>query len=87
MDFNQLSQAVINGKADEVIKMTNEALSGGIEAKQVMDSGLIAGMNVVGVRFKRNEIPASRRKTTYSTGTSAGPIKSNFLDFIVFVIR
>lgn len=41
----------------------------------------------VGVRFKRNEIPASRRKTTYSTGTSAGPIKSNFLDFIVFVIR
>jgi len=55
MDLNQLSQSVIEGNAGEVGRLTNEFLSGGTEPKEVLNSGLISGMNVVGQKFKDGE--------------------------------
>ncbi len=55
MDLNQLSQSVIEGNAGEVERLTKEFLSGGIEPKDVLNSGLISAMNVVGRKFKDGE--------------------------------
>ncbi len=55
MELGQLAVAVIRGDAEEVLRLTKEDLSSGVEAKQILDNGLIAGMNVVGEKFKNGE--------------------------------
>jgi len=45
----------VNGKADEVRDMVKKALDEGQEVEKILNEGLIAGMNVVGEKFKRNE--------------------------------
>jgi len=51
-----LADAVIKGDQNTAADITKAALSEGIAAKSILDDGLIAGMDVVGVRFKKNEI-------------------------------
>jgi len=53
VDLTKIRDGVINGKADEVKKLVQEALSEPV--KEVLFQGLIAGMNVVGTKFKNNE--------------------------------
>ena len=55
-DLQALADAVIKGNQTESVRLTKEALDGGTPPKDVLDKGLIAGMNVVGVRFKANEV-------------------------------
>lgn len=55
-DLQALANAVIKGNQTEAIRLTQEALGEGIGPKKVLEDGLIAGMNVVGVRFKANEV-------------------------------
>lgn len=55
-DLEALANAVIKGNQSESVRLTKEALSEGVAPKIVLDKGLIAGMNVVGVRFKVNEV-------------------------------
>ena len=55
-DLEALANAVIKGNQSKSVRLTKEALSEGITPKIVLDKGLIAGMNVVGVRFKVNEV-------------------------------
>jgi 5-methyltetrahydrofolate--homocysteine methyltransferase len=55
-DLKALAEAVIKGKQAELVKLTKEALEEGMAPKKVLDEGLIAGMNVIGVRFKANEV-------------------------------
>jgi len=54
-DLKKLAEGVIGGKADEVKKMTEEALAEGVTPKQILDEGLVAGMDVVGTKFKEGE--------------------------------
>ncbi len=54
--LNNISEALQKGKAKDVKAMVQEALDSGIEAQQVLNEGLLAGMNVIGVKFKNNEI-------------------------------
>ena len=42
-----------NGKVDE---LTRQALGEGVEALEIMDDGLIAGMGIVGIKFRENFI-------------------------------
>jgi 5-methyltetrahydrofolate--homocysteine methyltransferase len=51
-----ISEALQKGKADEVKNLVSQALGEKIDAKKVLEEGLIAGMDVIGGRFKRNEI-------------------------------
>jgi corrinoid protein of di/trimethylamine methyltransferase len=51
-----ISQALIEGDIEEVRRLTEEALSQGLAAGEVLRNGLIAGMNVVGERFKKEEM-------------------------------
>jgi 5-methyltetrahydrofolate--homocysteine methyltransferase len=55
-DLKALAEAVIKGDQNTAVEMTKAALAEGTAAKQVLDEGLIAGMDVVGARFKKNEI-------------------------------
>jgi len=55
-DLKALANAVIKGDQAEAVRLTQQALDEGTAPKQVLDEGLIAGMNVVGVRFKANEV-------------------------------
>ncbi len=55
-DLKALADAVIRGDQATAVNVTKTALKEGMAPKQVLDQGLIAGMDVVGARFKNNEI-------------------------------
>jgi 5-methyltetrahydrofolate--homocysteine methyltransferase len=55
-DLKALADAIIKGDQNAAVSLTKAALSEGMTAKDVLDNGLIAGMTVVGGRFKRNEV-------------------------------
>jgi len=55
-DLKALADAVIKGDQIAAIEITRAALEEGTAAKNVLDEGLIAGMDIVGARFKKNEI-------------------------------
>jgi len=54
-DLNALAQAIIGGKAPMAKELTEQALAEGVSAGEVLTGGLVAGMNVVGEKFKNNE--------------------------------
>jgi 5-methyltetrahydrofolate--homocysteine methyltransferase len=55
-DLKALADAVIKGDQSAAVEITRAALEEGTAAKSVLDDGLIAGMDIVGTRFKKNEI-------------------------------
>lgn len=55
-DLQALADAVIKGDQNTAVEITKTALSEGTAAKNVLDEGLIAGMDVIGARFKKNEV-------------------------------
>ena len=55
-DLKALADAVIKGDQSTAVGITKTALAEGTSAKSVLEDGLIAGMNVIGGRFKRNEV-------------------------------
>jgi len=52
----KIATALINGDDPVVAGLTREAIERGVPARQILDDGLIAGMNVVGEQFKCHEI-------------------------------
>jgi 5-methyltetrahydrofolate--homocysteine methyltransferase len=54
-DLNALAQAIIGGKAPVAKELTEQALAEGVSAGDILNGGLVAGMNVVGEKFKNNE--------------------------------
>ena len=55
-DLKALADAVIKGDQNTAVEVTKAALDEGTAAKSILDNGLIAGMDVVGARFKKNEV-------------------------------
>ncbi|HUV63852.1 MAG TPA: corrinoid protein [Sedimentisphaerales bacterium] len=55
-DLQALADAVIRGDQKKAVEITKTALDEGAAPKSVLDKGLIAGMDVVGARFKKSEI-------------------------------
>ena len=55
-ELEKIKEALIAGKAEEVKKLTEEAIGENVPVKEVLENGLIGGMNVIGTRFKANEI-------------------------------
>jgi 5-methyltetrahydrofolate--homocysteine methyltransferase len=55
-DLKALADAVINGDQNTALEITKAAIEEGMAAKDVLDNGLIAGMDTVGALFKKNEI-------------------------------
>ncbi|MBX7246107.1 MAG: corrinoid protein [Candidatus Sumerlaeaceae bacterium] len=55
-DFQAIAEALIRGDHETVSTLTKAALDEGERAEVILEDGLIAGMKVIGVRFKNNEI-------------------------------
>ena len=54
--LNNISENLQKGKAKIVKQLVQEAVEAGIPAQDILEKGLIAGMNVVGEKFRNNEI-------------------------------
>lgn len=54
--LSQISENLQKGKAKIVKQLVQEAIDAGIPAQEILEKGLIAGMNVVGEKFRNNEI-------------------------------
>jgi len=54
-DLEALAQAIIGGKAPAAKELTEKMLAAGVGPGDVLNNGLVAGMNVVGAKFKNNE--------------------------------
>ncbi|MBM3678760.1 MAG: cobalamin-binding protein [Actinobacteria bacterium] len=51
-----IAAALVEGEDDDVDRLTTEALAAGVPALEVMDNGLIAGMSLVGIKFRESFI-------------------------------
>lgn len=54
--LEKIAQTLIDGNIGKVVGLTKEALDGGMSPQQILDQGLLAGMDVVGQRFKAEEM-------------------------------
>lgn len=54
--LKEISENLQKGKAKNVAELVEKALADGISAQSILDDGLLAGMNVIGGKFKANEI-------------------------------
>ncbi len=54
--LEQIAEQLIAGKADKVKELVQKALDDGVSPGDLLNKGMIAGMSVVGQRFKANEI-------------------------------
>ncbi len=54
-DLQALADALIRGDRDTTAQLTQQAIDEGVLPQDILNKGLIAGMAVVGERFKNNE--------------------------------
>jgi 5-methyltetrahydrofolate--homocysteine methyltransferase len=55
-DLKALAEAVITGDPNTAVAITRQAISERTSAETILKEGLIAGMEVIGERFKNNEV-------------------------------
>ena len=55
-DLQAICDALIKGDRDTVVDLCRKAIDEGVPVADILQQGLIAGMSVVGDRFKKNEI-------------------------------
>ena len=51
-----ISEKVQAGRAKEVVVLVTEALADGIAPETILNEGLVTGMNIIGEKFKNNEV-------------------------------
>ena len=54
-DLQKIADGVIGGKAVDVKSLVSAAVSEGVPVEDILKKGLIAGMDVVGTKFRANE--------------------------------
>ena len=54
--FNDISENLQKGKAKIVKELVQQAIDEGVDPEQILNEGLLAGMNVIGEKFKNNEV-------------------------------
>ena len=54
--LRQISEALQKGKAKDVKSLVQSAVDEKIAAEKILNEGLLDGMNIVGVKFKNNEV-------------------------------
>lgn len=54
--LKQISDFLQRGDEEKVFELTNQAIENNLAPKEILDTGLIAGMNIVGERFRKHEI-------------------------------
>ncbi|MCK5737264.1 MAG: B12-binding domain-containing protein, partial [Spirochaetaceae bacterium] len=54
--LSQISEALQKGQAPATKELCQKALDEGLNAKEILEGGLMDGMGIVGVKFKNNEV-------------------------------
>jgi corrinoid protein of di/trimethylamine methyltransferase len=54
--LDDISAFLQKGRANEVKANVQKAIDEGISARSILEDGLMAGMNIIGGKFKRNEV-------------------------------
>ena len=54
--LNQISELLQKGKANDVKELVQKAIDQKLEAKKILEEGLMAGMNIIGEKFKNNQV-------------------------------
>ena len=54
--LEEISEQLQKGKKKQVVALCQQALDEGVPAGTILNEGLMPGMNVIGVKFKANEI-------------------------------
>jgi 5-methyltetrahydrofolate--homocysteine methyltransferase len=54
--FEEISSLLQKGKSKDIVLAVQKALDDGAPAQEILDKGLIAGMGIIGGKFKRNEV-------------------------------
>jgi 5-methyltetrahydrofolate--homocysteine methyltransferase len=55
-DMEALKNSIIKGDQNTAKDITSKAIEEGMEPETILNDGLIAGMNVIGAAFKKNEV-------------------------------
>ncbi len=56
MVMQDIAENLMKGKANDVKTLVQQALDEGVAPGEVLNDGLLAGMSVIGERFKKNEV-------------------------------
>jgi len=56
VDLNNVSEALQRGDAEKVEKLVKQALEENLLPKDILENGLIKGMDIIGAKFKKNEV-------------------------------
>lgn len=54
--YKNISETLINGAIDSITDTVKAAIDSGLSAENIMEKGLLAGMDIVGQRFKADEM-------------------------------
>lgn len=54
--LQEISEMLQKGKMNECSDLTAKAIEQGIGAQTILDEGLVAGMSIIGDKFKKNEV-------------------------------
>ena len=54
--LNEISENLQKGKAKIVVELVQKALDEGISANDILNEGLLAGMGIIGEKFKNDEV-------------------------------
>jgi len=56
VDLNNVSEALQRGDAEKVGELVKKALEEKLTPKDILENGLIKGMDIIGAKFKKNEV-------------------------------
>ncbi len=54
--LQEISELLQKGSAKKVAALVEQALADGIPAQEILDNALLAGMDIIGEKFKNNEV-------------------------------
>ena len=54
--LSQISEFLQKGRAKNVTALVQQAIDEGIPATEILEKGLLDGMNIIGEKFKNNEV-------------------------------
>jgi corrinoid protein of di/trimethylamine methyltransferase len=54
--LNEISTQLQAGKAPKVKELVQQAVDQGLSPQDILENGLLAGMNIIGQKFKNNEV-------------------------------
>jgi methanogenic corrinoid protein MtbC1 len=54
--LNEISEALQKGRVKLVAELVQKAIDDGMTAKEILDNGLLAGMQEIGEKFSKNQV-------------------------------